>query len=182
MYAVAQRTLYPEGGAWLKRYTSVPGLMLLGCGIALSNARAVLEAVLGVRNVFQRTPKFRIEEQDDCWRGSAYALPLDVMVVGELLVTLYALATIVVAVWQRNLYAVPFFLLYVAGFGYVGLQGLWDARQELALWVRRVLRISKSASQQIPRDAEPILKDAGPILKDAGPISKSAPSPQPPRG
>jgi hypothetical protein len=30
-------------------------------------------------------------------------------------------------------------LLYVGGFGYVGLLGLWDARLDLILWFRRLL-------------------------------------------
>jgi hypothetical protein len=116
----------------------MPALMLLGSGVALNNTRAVIEAFLGVSNVFQRTPKFRIEARDDRWLGSQYALPLDGMTVGELLLALYAMATVGVALWQGNVYAVPFLLIYVGGFSYVGLQGLWDARHNLALWLGRL--------------------------------------------
>lgn len=137
MYAVSQRTLYP--GRWLKRYAVMPQLMCLGSGVALSNTRAVVEALLGVRNVFQRTPKFRIEQRNDRWLGSQYALPLDGMTVGELALAVYAIATVGVALWQGNAYAVPFLMLYVSGFGYVGLQGLWDARRDLTIWFRQLL-------------------------------------------
>jgi membrane glycosyltransferase len=136
MYATSQRALYP--GHWLKRFAFMPALMLLGSGVALNNTRAVIEAFLGVSNVFQRTPKFRIEARDDRWLGSQYALPLDGMTVGELLLALYAMATVGVALWQGNVYAVPFLLIYVGGFSYVGLQGLWDARHNLALWLGRL--------------------------------------------
>jgi len=136
MYATAQRVLRPRG--WLKRYAAMPMLILLGTGVALNNTRAVIEALLGVDNVFQRTPKFRIETRSDRWLDSRYTLPLDGMVIGELALAAYAVATVVVALGHGNAYAVPFMLLYVGGFGYVGLQGLWDARFNLGLWLRRL--------------------------------------------
>jgi hypothetical protein len=98
----------------------------------------VVEALLGVNSEFKRTPKFRIEARGDRWLGSQYALPLDGMIVGELALALYALAAAGASLWRGNIYAVPFLLLYVSGFGYVGLQGLWDARLDLIIWLRRI--------------------------------------------
>jgi hypothetical protein len=135
LFAISQRTLYQR--QWLKRYVFMPGLMWLGSGIALNNTRAVVEALLGVNNVFKRTPKFHIERRDDRWLGSQYALPLDGMIIGELALAVYALATVAVSLWRGNVFAVPFLLLYVSGFGYVGLQGLWDARLDLVPRLRR---------------------------------------------
>jgi hypothetical protein len=89
--------------------------------------------------VFKRTPKFHIEGRDDRWLGTQYALPLDGIIIGELALALYALATVGVSLWRGNVFAVPFLMLYVAGFGYVGLQGLWDARQESMLRLRRLV-------------------------------------------
>jgi len=148
MYAVSQRVLYPED--WLRRYAFMPGLMWLGCGVALNNTRAVIEALIGANSEFQRTPKFRIEARGDRWLGSRYALPLDGMALGELALALYAAITVGVALRQGNLYAVPFLMLYVGGFAYVGLQGLWDARQNLISWFRRVVgfRVSTSTGQK----------------------------------
>jgi hypothetical protein len=137
LFAISQRTLYRR--QWLKRYVFMPGLMWLGSGVALNNTRAVVEALLGVNNVFKRTPKFRIERRDDRWLGSQYALSLDGMIVGELALAIYAIATVAVSLWRGNVFAVPFLLLYVSGFGYVGLQGLWDARLNLVPWLRRFI-------------------------------------------
>jgi cellulose synthase/poly-beta-1,6-N-acetylglucosamine synthase-like glycosyltransferase len=145
MYAISQRELYPHG--WLKRYAAMPGLMLLGSGVALNNTRAVIEALLGVSNVFQRTPKFHIQARSDRWIGSSYALPLDGTVLGELALAVYAMATVAIALWQGNVYAVPFLLLYVASFSYVGLLGLWDARRDLGLWLCHTFK-PRSASRQ----------------------------------
>jgi cellulose synthase/poly-beta-1,6-N-acetylglucosamine synthase-like glycosyltransferase len=146
LYALSQRELYP--GGWLKRYTAMPALMLLGCGIALNNTRAVVEALLGLRSPFQRTPKFHVEASGDRWRDSRYALPLDAVVIGELALTLYALATVGVTLWRGNFFAVPFLLLYVAGFGYVGLLGLWDARRDVMNWLRRLSGQPSGAGQR----------------------------------
>ena len=59
------------------------------------------------------------------------------MVIGELALMVYAIATVGVALWQGNVFAVPFLMLYVTGFGYVGLTGVWEARRNLEVWLRR---------------------------------------------
>jgi hypothetical protein len=47
--------------------------MGLGIGLAFSNARAVLEALLGVKSEFVRTPKYRVERNDDAtWKRKKY--------------------------------------------------------------------------------------------------------------
>jgi cellulose synthase/poly-beta-1,6-N-acetylglucosamine synthase-like glycosyltransferase len=135
MFAISQRRLYPRH--WLRRFAFMPGLMWLGTGVALNNTRAIIEALLGVNNVFKRTPKFRIEARNDRWLGSQYALPLDGTIFGELALALYAVVTVGISLWQGNLFAVPFLMLYVSGFGYVGLQGLWDARLDLRRFLGR---------------------------------------------
>lgn len=151
MYAISQRVLY--AGHWLRRFAFMPLLMFLGSGVALNNTRAVIEAILGVSNVFQRTPKFRIEARNDHWLGSQYALRLDGMTVGELILAVYAMATAALALWQGNIYAVPFLLIYIGGFLYVGLQSLWDARRELSLRFHRLMgqRLSSGQRGSAPR-------------------------------
>ncbi len=39
-------------------------VLALGIGLAINNARAVLEAMLGHQSEFTRTPKYGIESQD----------------------------------------------------------------------------------------------------------------------
>jgi len=129
MYALSQRHLY--GRNWLKRYMYMPVLVLLGTGIALNNTKAVFEALFNISNVFQRTPKFRIEKQGDHWIGSQYSLPFDGMILAELAVTAYAIAAVVVAFLTGHAHIVPFLMLYVCAFGYVALQGLWESRYDV---------------------------------------------------
>jgi hypothetical protein len=47
-------------------------LLALGIGMSLSNARAVLEGLLGKETSFVRTPKYRIESSADGWKEKKY--------------------------------------------------------------------------------------------------------------
>jgi cellulose synthase/poly-beta-1,6-N-acetylglucosamine synthase-like glycosyltransferase len=126
MYATAQRSLYPAH--WRQHYRVMPLLIFLGSGIALSNTKAVLEALLGVSNVFRRTPKFNVTVTTDEWQSSVYRLPVDGLALAELALSLYSLVSAGLAAASGNLVAVPFILLYALGFGYIGGQGWWEAR------------------------------------------------------
>jgi cellulose synthase/poly-beta-1,6-N-acetylglucosamine synthase-like glycosyltransferase len=123
-YALSQRHLYPD---WKKRMAYMPVLALLGTGLALSNTLAIARGLLGRSLPFRRTPKFHIERRGDRWLGSRYVLPFQWVILGELALAGYALATIAVALAVGNYFAVPFLLLYVGGYGYIGLHGLRDA-------------------------------------------------------
>lgn len=124
LYALSQRSLYPD---WLKRFIYFPVLVFLGTGIALSNTRAVWEALTRRQNNFRRTPKFCLEERKDSWVGRRYSLTFNWITLGEFSLGLYALLTTWVAFQQGNYYALPFFLLYVGGFGYVAFCSLWHS-------------------------------------------------------
>lgn len=123
-YALSQRHLYPD---WKWRMLFMPVLALLGTGLALSNTMSIARGLLTRDRAFQRTPKFRIERRGDLWVGNRYALPFQWVTLGELALAVYALATVAVAMAVGNYLAVPFLLLYVAGYGYIGLHGLRDA-------------------------------------------------------
>jgi hypothetical protein len=51
----------------------LPLVMGLGIGLAFSNARAVIEALAGVKSEFVRTPKYRVETTtDESWKRKKY--------------------------------------------------------------------------------------------------------------
>jgi len=54
LYIFSQKSLYRD---WLKQILNLPFLVILGTGIAISNSRAVLEGILGIKSPFIRTPK-----------------------------------------------------------------------------------------------------------------------------
>lgn len=123
-YALSQRHLY---GNWKQRMCYMPLLALVGTGLALSNTLAIARGLLGRDRSFRRTPKFCIERRGDRWAGNRYALPFEWLTLGELALAAYAAGTVAVALSVKSYFAVPFLLLYAAGYGYLGLQGLRDA-------------------------------------------------------
>jgi cellulose synthase/poly-beta-1,6-N-acetylglucosamine synthase-like glycosyltransferase len=123
-YALSQRHLYSD---WKRRMLFMPVLALLGTGLALSNSLAIARGLLTRDRAFWRTPKFHIEGRGDTWSHNRYALPFQWITVGELGLAAYALATVAVALVMGNYLAVPFLLLYVGGYGYIGLHGVHDA-------------------------------------------------------
>jgi cellulose synthase/poly-beta-1,6-N-acetylglucosamine synthase-like glycosyltransferase len=123
-YAVSQQYLYPD---WKRRMLYMPVLALLGTGLALANTLAIGRGLLGRDRNFRRTPKFHIVGRADRWLGNRYALPFQWIIIAELALAGYALLTVAVALSVGHYFAVPFLLLYVAGYGYIGLRGLKDA-------------------------------------------------------
>ena len=121
--ALSQRHLYSD---WGRRMAYMPVLALLGTGLALSNSLAIGRGLVGRSLPFRRTPKFCVEGQADRWTANRYALPFEWITLGELALAAYGLALCGVAVAVGNYFAVPFLLLYVAGYGYIGLRGVTD--------------------------------------------------------
>jgi hypothetical protein len=130
-YALSQRHLYPD---WKRRMAFMPVLALLGTGLALSNTLAIGRGLFKGDRAFRRTPKFHIKDRGDRWLGNRYVLPFEWITLGELVLAGYALATVAVALAVGNFFAVPFLLLYVGGYGYIGLHSLRDA------WANRRVR------------------------------------------
>jgi cellulose synthase/poly-beta-1,6-N-acetylglucosamine synthase-like glycosyltransferase len=132
-WVVAQIALHRGHGRtqpWWKRVAYVPFVLLLGCGIAASNARAVLEGFLGVKvDTFTRTPKFNMAYRGDRWRGKSYSmeLPRDILV--DIVFALYAFASIVAAIVRDAFWYLPLLALYAIGFSLVIAISLWQSRQ-----------------------------------------------------
>jgi len=129
--ALSQRHLYPD---WGRRMAYMPVLALLGTGLALSNSLAIARGLVGRSLPFRRTPKFCVEGRGDRWIGNRYALPFEWVTVGELALAGYGLALVGVALAVGNYFAVPFLLLYVGGYGYIGLRGVIDAWAVTKSW------------------------------------------------
>jgi cellulose synthase/poly-beta-1,6-N-acetylglucosamine synthase-like glycosyltransferase len=128
LYAVSQWELYRERD-WLRRMAALPLLVLLGTGLALSNTAAVLRGLSRRPADFQRTPKFHVQDRRDLWQNKRYTLPLSWLVLGEMALTGYALLTVAVALWRGHIYAAPFLLLYVGGFGVMVVVGIAQSWQ-----------------------------------------------------
>jgi len=107
------------------RLLHLPLVMGLGIGLAFSNARAVIEALVGYRTEFVRTPKYRVEEQkDETWKRKKYKRKRGWLPLLELGFSVYFLLAILYAVEMRLWGTIPFLSLFFFGYGYMGVMSL----------------------------------------------------------
>jgi cellulose synthase/poly-beta-1,6-N-acetylglucosamine synthase-like glycosyltransferase len=108
-----------------RRLLHLPLVMGLGIGLAFSNARAVLEALVGVKSEFVRTPKYRVENTDDeSWKRKKYKRKHGWLPLLELSFAFYFVLAIAYAVRMHMWGPIAFLLLFCFGYGYMGIMSL----------------------------------------------------------
>jgi hypothetical protein len=127
-YLVSQKELFPR--RWGRTFLFLPFLMALGIGLTLTNTRAVIEALLGIKSSFKRTPKYRVQSKADKVLGQKYRRRLGLVPWLELLVGSYFVMMCVYAFNSQNYWTIPFLLLFVIGYWYTGLMSLLQGRFE----------------------------------------------------
>jgi len=125
-YLVSQRELFPR--TWPRALLYLPFLMALGIGLTITNTRAVLEALLGQKSAFARTPKYRVESKKDRINATKYRRRLGWVPWVELLIGSYFALTVYYAISNENYITVPFLVLFVVGYWYTGLMSLLQGR------------------------------------------------------
>jgi len=121
-YICAQRELYPR--RWMKEILLLPMLLALGIGLAVNNARAVLEAVFNQQSEFTRTPKYGIEQRKLQWRSARYSPMKTMLPLIELAMAVYFTLLVIGALIGRQYFSVPFLMLFQVGFGYVAFSSI----------------------------------------------------------
>jgi cellulose synthase/poly-beta-1,6-N-acetylglucosamine synthase-like glycosyltransferase len=120
------------------RLLHLPLVIALAFGLTFSNARAALEALVGVRSDFVRTPKYRVEEAtDSTWKLKKYKRRHGWFPLLELSYAFYFLLAIIYAARFNMWFATPLLLLFFLGFGYTGLMSLLqtsNSRRFLSYW------------------------------------------------
>jgi cellulose synthase/poly-beta-1,6-N-acetylglucosamine synthase-like glycosyltransferase len=125
-YLVSQRELFP--GKWYRSLIYLPFLMALGIGLTVTNTRAVLEALVGKKTAFARTPKYRVESGSDKVHTGNYRRRLGWVPWVELLIGCYFAVTVYYAVENENYITVPFLILFVVGYWTTGMMSLLQGR------------------------------------------------------
>ena len=125
-YLVSQRELFPK--TWPRALLYLPFLMALGIGLTITNTHAVLEALLGRKTAFARTPKYRVESKGDRINLTRYRRPLGWVPWLELLIGGYFALTVYYAIVNENFITVPFLILFVLCYWYTGLMSLLQGR------------------------------------------------------
>jgi cellulose synthase/poly-beta-1,6-N-acetylglucosamine synthase-like glycosyltransferase len=128
LYIVAEKSLHRD---WRRRLLYFPVLAAVFAGISWSTSRGVWQGLTRWGGTFRRTPKFRLEGRGGRWADSTYRLLPDGMIIGEVFLMLYALATVWIAWTRHQVGAIPFLLLFVFGFGIVAGSGVLQALRRL---------------------------------------------------
>ena len=119
-YLIARRETC---GSWRRTLPWVPFLMAVGIGLAINNARAVLEALCGRRSGFERTPKYNLVRGESTASRRYRVRPGRDRWIELSLAVWFALG--IAWVGNRGLWAaVPFLLLFEVGYAYVALATL----------------------------------------------------------
>jgi hypothetical protein len=98
--------------------------MATGIGISVRNAQAVIEAIVGKKSEFARTPKFRIEGKQGTFAKKSYRNKAGWIPYAEVLLGIYFSFAVVYAILNENYATVPFLLLFVWGYLYTGCMSL----------------------------------------------------------
>src|SRR6202453_2609004 len=127
-YVCAQRVLYPR--TWMKEMLLLPLLLALGIGLAINNARAVLEALFNHSSEFTRTPKYGIVRKSQSWRSTRYSALKTALPLIELGFAGYFTTVLFEAMLLGRGGSVRCLLLFQGGFTYVGLASIaqWRPR------------------------------------------------------
>ena len=127
-YLMAERELFPK--TWWKTFFYLPVLMALGIGLTVTNTKAVMEALVGIKSPFVRTPKYRVAKKGEKSQAAKYRKRLVLAPWIEMVLGAYFFGAIVYTFMNHNYFTAPFLILFVIGYWYTGLMSLLQGRFE----------------------------------------------------
>ena len=127
-YLASQRVLFPK--TWMRTVLYLPFLMALGIGLTVTNTKAVMEALFGIKSAFVRTPKYRVAKKGERSQAAKYRKRLVLAPWIELLFGTYFFIAILYTFSNHNYFTAPFLILFVIGYWYTGLMSLLQGRFE----------------------------------------------------
>ncbi len=112
LYLMSQRAAYRN---WFVRILWLPVLVVIGTGIAVSNSRAVFEAIIGKKSGFIRTPKKGDVQQKN------YKADIPVSALIEIALGCYCTISFFAYMAYGKYLIGPFLAIYAIGFLFTGL-------------------------------------------------------------
>ena len=129
-YLTSHSELYrgtATGGLW-EAIRRLPLVMALGIGLSLNNARAVIEGLFGRESEFVRTPKHGVVQKTEAWTKKKYRAGKELWSWLEVSLGAYFVATIALGMFIGAWASIPFLVLFMVGFLYVGGLSVHQAR------------------------------------------------------
>lgn len=137
MYWISMR----RGGQSIRgSLTHLAVLLFMGMGLSVNNTRAVIEAGIGVKTSFLRTPKFNITGGQDAQGKRDYLLPRDTNTWLEVGFSFYALLLLLYVITTGAFGLALWLVLYAGGFLYIVYLGVTQSKEAPAKPARNLLR------------------------------------------
>jgi hypothetical protein len=142
-YLVAQRELFPR--CWKRSIALMPALMAAGIALTVINTKAFFEALFGVQTAFARTPKYaigssaKVKINDTKYKRKSGWLPYAEIAIGG-----YFAYMVAFALDTYNFFAIPFLLLFAAGYWWAGFQTLYEEWKGKLAW-EKARRLAEQA-------------------------------------
>ena len=118
-YLLAQQEARKQ--TFMQRLAYLPIVMSLGIGLSINNCRAVIEALVGYKTGFVRTPKYGVTKSGESFKHVKYGFKLNWQPWVETAMGIYFVWGIVHAISLGAYASVPFLALFCTGYLYVGL-------------------------------------------------------------
>jgi hypothetical protein len=114
----------------------------------VTNSKAVMEALFGIKSAFARTPKYRVEKKGERAQAAKYRKRLKLIPWIELVIGAYFFLAILYCFSNHNYFTAPFLILFVVGYWYTGLMSLLQGRFER--WRNRSANTDESSPKPFP--------------------------------
>jgi cellulose synthase/poly-beta-1,6-N-acetylglucosamine synthase-like glycosyltransferase len=126
-YTFAQKTIHLD---WRKRLLFFPLFLAGSMGFAVNNTKAVIEALIGKKSGFVRTPKAGIIGKSmNTVNQIKQKRKIHATAIFEILLALYFVIGMGISVYYLEIAALPFQFMFFLGFGSVGYLSLKEAFQ-----------------------------------------------------
>jgi cellulose synthase/poly-beta-1,6-N-acetylglucosamine synthase-like glycosyltransferase len=107
------------GKNWKNKTLQYLFLILFASGISINNSVAVIDAIIGKKNEFLRTPKFGVVEKRQKWESQSYVLPFTKTTLIEIFFSLYGCVALIISLMSGNPLFMPVIAIQTLGFMYV---------------------------------------------------------------
>ena len=144
-YVCAQRESDPD---WVRHLAGIPWAVMVGIGLSVNNALAVLDGLAGRDLTFVRTTKFGIQSKGQRWTQKRYRARLAPTVWGELALAVYFGFGCLVALKYDLWLALPSVALFCASFAYVSGLSLWQGG-----WLSALRWLQPAEPRALPEQA-----------------------------
>jgi cellulose synthase/poly-beta-1,6-N-acetylglucosamine synthase-like glycosyltransferase len=132
-HAEAERALHRD---WLKRMLYFPAFLAQSIGLSVNNAKAAIEAWVGIKSGFIRTPKYDLTRREQRWQQLKYRSRFSSTVFFELAMAIYTSAGLGYAIVTREYGATPFLILFGAGYWLVACYSIHHGLARVS-WIKR---------------------------------------------